>query len=129
MGERVRQRSGPLDIDERKGEAASNVLDRQFTEPAPNQQWAAHSPTSGRRPLLSLASVAATRHAARMIKERASQIRDLVSLTIEKHGIKAPSAAQFAALKAVREGDDAAAATWREVATLAEAALSADLEA
>ena len=64
-----------------------------------------------------------------MIKERSDQIRNLVSLTIEKHGIKAPSAAQHAALKAMREGDDATAATWREVAILAEAALSADLEA
>jgi putative transposase len=38
---RPRRRGLPPDIGERKGDAAANVLDRQFTAPAPNQKWVA----------------------------------------------------------------------------------------
>ncbi|MDB5405495.1 MAG: hypothetical protein JWL84_407 [Rhodospirillales bacterium] len=61
-----------------------------------------------------------------MFDIQSDQIRNLVTLTIEKHGIRAPSAAQHEALKARRSGDDKRAATWEEVAILAEAALGAD---
>ncbi|HZS81336.1 MAG TPA: hypothetical protein VFA50_00580 [Stellaceae bacterium] len=51
------------------------------------------------------------------------QLRNLVSLVIEKHGIRAPSVAQHTALRARRDGDLERAMTWDEVARLAEAAL------
>jgi putative transposase len=38
---RPRRRGLPADTGERKGDAAANVLDRQFTAPAPNQKWVA----------------------------------------------------------------------------------------
>jgi putative transposase len=38
---RPRRRGLPSDTGERKGAAAANLLDRQFTAPAPNQRWVA----------------------------------------------------------------------------------------
>jgi putative transposase len=38
---RPRRRGLPPDIGERKSDAAANILDRQFTAPAPNQKWVA----------------------------------------------------------------------------------------
>jgi hypothetical protein len=58
-----------------------------------------------------------------MQAQQADQLRNLVALTIEKHGIRAPSFAQHQALKARSDGDLARAATWDEVAQLAEGAL------
>jgi len=51
------------------------------------------------------------------------QVRNLVTLTLEKHGIRAPSVAQHQALKARSEGDVARAELWEEVAELAAADL------
>jgi hypothetical protein len=55
-------------------------------------------------------------------------LKSLVALTIAEYGTRAPAAAQHTALKAMRDGDDAAAQTWRQVAVLALEALDADLE-
>jgi putative transposase len=38
---RPRRRGLPADTGERKGDAAANILDRQFSAPAPNQKWVA----------------------------------------------------------------------------------------
>jgi hypothetical protein len=57
--------------------------------------------------------------------EYASQARNLVTLIIEKHGIRAPAVALHEALKARGNGDDDRAETWTEVAKLAEDALRA----
>jgi len=51
------------------------------------------------------------------------QVRNLVTLAIEKHGVRAASFAQHEALKAKMAGDAARAATWEEVAKLVEEAL------
>jgi hypothetical protein len=56
------------------------------------------------------------------------QIRNLVSLVVEKHGIRAPSVAQYEALRARHGGDLPRAAEWREVARLAEAELACGVE-
>jgi hypothetical protein len=51
------------------------------------------------------------------------QVRNLVTLAIEKHGVRAVSFAQHEALKAKMAGDVTRAATWEEVAKLVEEAL------
>ena len=58
-----------------------------------------------------------------MAEAQTDQIRNLVSLVLEKHGIRAASYAHHQALKARSEGDRERAATWEEVAKLAECAL------
>jgi hypothetical protein len=57
---------------------------------------------------------------------QASQARNLVSLLLEKHGIRAPAVAQHEALKAREKGDEERAETWAEAALLAEAALRSE---
>jgi hypothetical protein len=59
--------------------------------------------------------------------EHASQARGLVTLVLEKHGIRAPAVALHEALKARGSGDADRAETWTEVAKLAEDALRAGL--
>jgi len=54
------------------------------------------------------------------------QASSLVSLILEKHGIRAPAVALYEALKARGSGDTARAETWAEVARLAEYALRTD---
>jgi hypothetical protein len=54
------------------------------------------------------------------------QVRNLVTLTLEKHGIRAPAVAQHQSLKARNEGDAERAARWEEIAELAAAALRGD---
>jgi hypothetical protein len=56
------------------------------------------------------------------------QVRNLVTLVIEKHGIKAASVAQQQMLKAKSEGDAARAGTWEEVARVVEEALRESLD-
>jgi hypothetical protein len=58
-----------------------------------------------------------------MSEQQANQIRNLVTLALEKHGVRAASFAQHEALKARNEGDAERATTWQEVARLAEEAL------
>jgi hypothetical protein len=55
------------------------------------------------------------------------QVRNLVCLVIEKHGLKAPSYAQREALRARQNGDLERADTWSRVARSAEDALTGDL--
>ena len=55
------------------------------------------------------------------------QVRNLVCLVIEKHGLKAPSFAQREALRARQAGDVERADTWTRVARVAEDALTGDL--
>jgi hypothetical protein len=50
----------------------------------------------------------------------ANQVRNLATLAIEKHGLKAPSFARRRALEVKAEGDAKAAATWFQVAELAD---------
>ena len=57
-----------------------------------------------------------------------SQIRSLVTLVIEKHGIRAATAAQYEALRARQAGDGERARAWGEVARLVEAELALGLE-
>ena len=57
------------------------------------------------------------------------QLRNLLALVIEKHGVRAPAVAQHNALKARHEGDAARAAAWDAVARLAEQALRRDPDA
>jgi hypothetical protein len=59
-----------------------------------------------------------------MQTSQTDQVRNLVSLTLEKHGIRAPSVAQHQALKARSEGNAWRAETWEEVARLAGGVLS-----
>jgi hypothetical protein len=61
-----------------------------------------------------------------MAESQTTQIRNLVTLTLEKHGIRAPSAAQHQALKSRSEGDAERAEIWEQVARLAEGALNGD---
>jgi hypothetical protein len=58
-----------------------------------------------------------------MQTSQTDQVRNLVTLTLEKHGIRAPSVAQHQSLKARSEGDAERAEMWEEVAELAAAAL------
>ena len=57
-----------------------------------------------------------------------SQIRALVTLVIEKHGIRAATAAQYEALRARQSGDEERSRAWGEVARLVEAELALGLE-
>lgn len=59
---------------------------------------------------------------------RSDQIRNLVSLVVEKHGIRAPAVAQYEALRARHGGDLPRAAEWGEVARLAEAELASGID-
>jgi hypothetical protein len=56
------------------------------------------------------------------------QVRNLATLVIEKHGIRAASVAQQQALKAKSEGDIARAGTCEEVARVVEGALRESLD-
>jgi hypothetical protein len=51
------------------------------------------------------------------------QARNLVTLVLEKHGVRAPAVALHEALKARGTGDTDRAAAWEEAAKLAEDAL------
>ena len=55
-----------------------------------------------------------------------AQESSLVSLILEKYGIRAPAVALHEALKARGSGDAKRAETWAEVARLAEYALRTD---
>jgi hypothetical protein len=57
---------------------------------------------------------------------QSNQARNLVSLLLEKHGIRAPAVAQHEALKAREKGDRERAVVWAEAALLAEEALRAE---
>ena len=56
------------------------------------------------------------------------QVRNLVTLVIEKHGIRATSVAQQQALKAKSQGDATRTGTWEEVARVVEEALRESLD-
>ena len=58
-----------------------------------------------------------------MSLSHAGQARNLATLMLEKHGVRAPAAALHEALKARGCGDDDRAETWTEAAKLAEDAL------
>ena len=56
------------------------------------------------------------------------QVRNLVTLVMEKHGIRAASVARQQAFKAKSEGDIARAGTWEEVARVVDEALRESLD-
>jgi hypothetical protein len=60
--------------------------------------------------------------------EDSTHIRALVTLVMEKHGIRASTAAQYESLRARHAGDDQRARAWEEVARLVEAELALGLE-
>jgi hypothetical protein len=59
-----------------------------------------------------------------MSEPQTSQIRNLVALALDKHGVRAASFAQHEALKARNEGNAAREDTWQEVALLIEGVLN-----
>lgn len=58
-----------------------------------------------------------------MFDSTIGQVRNLVALVLEKHGIRASTVAQHQALKARSDGNTARAITWEEVARIAEQTL------
>jgi hypothetical protein len=84
---------------------------------------------SSRCPRKDTASVLLRRRESRhdVAMSEKSRLNGIASLLLEKHGIRAASAAQHEALRARQNGDIERAEEWAEVARLIDGALASDL--